>query len=205
MTALDALGWFGSALLIFSVLQTRILRLRILSAIASVILTIFNGIIGVWPMVAMNIALAAINIFFITQILREKKEGGAYTVLEVGDDDAYLQHFLAQEHRDISRFFPQFSGLQVSPERTAYLVLHGNETAGVVILRDTGDHVARVELDYVTPAYRDLTPGEYVFRESDLLRNRGFHRLQTPPGMVDPYYERIGFTRDGDHWTLPLT
>ena len=204
MSALDALGWFGSALLIFSVLQTRILRLRILSAIASVILTIFNGIIGVWPMVAMNIALAAINIFFIVQILRERRQGGAYTVLQVGDTDAYLQHFLATEREDIATFFPQFGGLAESPERTAYLIQHGNETAGVVIVRDTGDHIARVELDYVTPAYRDFAPGEYVFRESDMLRDKGFRSVQTPAGMVDPYYGRIGFTREGDHWILAL-
>ncbi|MBP6994901.1 MAG: hypothetical protein KBB39_02020 [Phycicoccus sp.] len=204
MSALDALGWFGSALLIFSVLQTRILRLRILSAIASVILTIFNGIIGVWPMVAMNIALAAINIYFIVQILRERRQGGAYTVLQVGDTDAYLQHFLATEREDIATFFPQFGGLAESPERTAYLIQHGNETAGVVIVRDTGDHIARVELDYVTPAYRDFAPGEYVFRESDMLRDKGFRSVQTPAGMVDPYYGRIGFTREGDHWILAL-
>lgn len=168
------------------------------------ILTIFNGIIGVWPMVAMNIALAAINVYFIVQILRERRQGGAYTVLQVGDTDAYLQHFLATEREDIATFFPQFGGLAASSERTAYLIQHGNETAGVVIVRDTGDHVAHVELDYVTPAYRDFAPGEYVFRESDMLRDKGFHRVQTPAGMVDPYYGRIGFTREGDHWTLAL-
>ena len=205
MTWLDALGWFGSALLVFSLMQARVLRFRILNSIACVILLVFNGILEIWPMVAMNVVLCAINVWFIAKLLRERRDDKAYAVVEVADDDAFLKHFLDVEGREITTLFPNFQGVANSAGRTAYLVLHGNETAGVVILRDTGDHVARVELDYVTPAYRDLTPGEYVFRESDLLRGRGFHRLQTPPGMVDPYYERIGFTRDGDHWTLPLT
>jgi hypothetical protein len=37
-----------------------------------------------------------------------------------------------------------------------------------VVQRD-GD-VARVGLDHVTPKYRDFTPGEFVWRRSDMLR-----------------------------------
>lgn len=58
----DALGWFGSALLIYSLIQARILRLRILNTVACLILIVFNLMIGVWPMVAMNVVLAAINL-----------------------------------------------------------------------------------------------------------------------------------------------
>ena len=61
MSWVDALGWFGSALLIYSLLQARILRLRVLNTVACVILIVFNALIGVWPMVAMNVVLAAIN------------------------------------------------------------------------------------------------------------------------------------------------
>ena len=46
MSWVDALGWFGSALLVFSLLQARILRLRVLNTVACVILTVFNAIIG---------------------------------------------------------------------------------------------------------------------------------------------------------------
>ena len=34
MSWVDALGWFGSALLIYSLVQARILRLRILNTVA---------------------------------------------------------------------------------------------------------------------------------------------------------------------------
>ena len=43
MLALQVLGWAGSALLIYSVLQTRILRLRIFSSVASAVLVVFNA------------------------------------------------------------------------------------------------------------------------------------------------------------------
>jgi hypothetical protein len=55
--AVEVLGWVGSALLVYSVLQTRILRLRLFNGVASALLVIFNAAIAVWPMVALNVTL----------------------------------------------------------------------------------------------------------------------------------------------------
>ncbi|HET7760956.1 MAG TPA: hypothetical protein VFL46_01265 [Phycicoccus sp.] len=201
MSWVDALGWFGSALLVFSLLQARILRLRVLNTVACVILTVFNAIIGVWPMVAMNVALAAINSWFIVRMLRQRHDEHAYDVLEVQESDAYFQHFLGVHARDIARFFPRF---HESSGRTAYLVQLGDETAGAILVRDAGGGTAQVDLDYVTPRFRDFTPGEFVFRRSGLLRAQGFTRVLTPPGMVDPYYPSVGFTPLDDRYVLDL-
>lgn len=202
MSALDALGWAGSALLIVSVMQTRILRLRWLNLVATLILLVFNAGIEVWPMVAMNAVLAAINIWFIVKLLREEGTS-AYAVLPVRGDDTYLQHFLRVSAADIAKFFPDFRP-EASAGRSAFLVQHGNETAGVIIGRDTGDGVGQIELDYVTRAFRDFSPGEYVFQTSDALRTAGWNRVLTAPGMVAPYYERLGFRRDGDRFAFDL-
>ena len=204
MSWVDALGWFGSALLIYSLVQARILRLRILNTVACLILIVFNAMIGVWPMVAMNVVLAAINLYFIQKLLRERTDDQAYAVLPVREDDAYLNHFLTAHRADIDTFFPHFTG-GVPDGRLTYLVQHGDETAGVIVVRDAGDGTAQVELDYVTPRWRDFAPGQFVFRQSGLFRDRGFREVLTPPGMVSPYYERVGFTRDGDRFRLSLT
>ena len=204
MSWTDALGWFGSALLVFSLLQARILRLRVLNTVACLILVVFNALIAVWPMVAMNIVLAAINLWFIAKMLREKNDENAFAVIEVEEDDAYLQHFLDVQGADIAKFNPGFSGVTESSERFAYLVLHGNETVGVVVVRDTGDGVGQVELDYVTERYRDFTPGEFVWRHSGLFAGHGWRTIRTPGGMVGAYYEKLGFRRDGDAWALDI-
>jgi hypothetical protein len=154
-------------------------------------------------MVAMNVVLAAINTFFIVRLLRERGDEQAYTVLEVREDDAYLTHFLGVHRADIRAFFADFSNGPTAG-RSSYLVQHGDETAGVIVVRDEGAGVAQVELDYVTPRFRDFTPGEFVFRRSGLFRDRGFAHVLSPPGMVAPYYDRVGFTRQGDRYRLDL-
>jgi hypothetical protein len=204
VTLLDLLGWVGSALLVFSLLQARVLRLRVLNLIACVLLIVFNGLIEVWPMVAMNIALAVINLWFIRKLLAERGDEAAYEVLEVAGGDTYLRHFLRIHAADIATFFPLFEPGAEPESRSAYLVQHGNETAGVVVISDVGGGTAQVELDYVTPRFRDFTPGEFVYRRSGLFTDRGFHRIVTPPGMVGAYYERLGFSREGDSWAAEL-
>jgi hypothetical protein len=202
--SVQALGWAGSALLIFSLLQQRILRFRLLNLTASLTLTTFNALVHVWPMVAMNIATASINVFMITKLVRERGDERVYEVVPVGPDESYLRHFLKVQAADIRRFFPLFDAGDLGPDRSAYLVERGNETVGVVVVRDGGDGTARVELDYVTPRFRDFSPGEFVYRSSGLFRGKGFRRITTPPGMVNPYYERLGFREEGDHWVVDL-
>ena len=41
---LDVLGWGGSALLVFSLLQARVLRFRVLNLTACVLLVVFNAL-----------------------------------------------------------------------------------------------------------------------------------------------------------------
>ena len=73
-----------------------------------------------------------------------------------------------------------------------------------MVVSDAGEGTAQVELDYVTPRFRDFSPGEFVFRRSGLFRDKGFREVLTPPGMVAPYYDRVGFARVGDHYRLDL-
>jgi hypothetical protein len=199
----DVLGWGGSALLVFSLLQARVLRFRTLNLAASLILLAFNAMIEVWPMVGMNSVLAAINVFFIIRLLRERHDEEVFGVIEVGTDDHYLRHVLATHGEDIASFQPDLDWEPDNPDSHAFVVVKGDETVGAVLLRADGD-VARVQLDYVTPKYRDFSPGEFVWRRSGLLRGRGFRRVVTPAGMVAAYYDKVGFHREGEGYALDL-
>jgi hypothetical protein len=201
---LDVLGWGGSALLIYSLLQASVLRLRVLNLAACLILVVFNAVLGVWPMVAMNVVLAMINLWFVVPMLRQRHDQTVFDVLEIGPADEYLRHVLRVHGADILRFNPDFVHDPGAENEAAFLVQRGDETVGVVLMRREGE-TAHVLLDYVTPRYRDFSPGEFVWRRSGMLADRGIRRVVTPPRMVGAYYGRLGFTSRGDVWELEVT
>jgi len=199
---LDALGWGGSALLVYSLLQQRVLRFRTLNLVAGAVLIAFNAFVGVWPMVALNAVTSAINLWFIAQLRQQRHDAASFEVIEVGMDDQYLRHVLDTHAEDIREHQPTFAG-RVLPGQHAVGIAKGDETVGVVVIERDGD-IAQVRLDYVTPRYRDFTPGEFVWRRSDLLRQRGYKHVMTSPAIVAPYYDRIGFRPNGRGFVLDL-
>lgn len=146
MPWLDILGWAGSALLIYSVMQARVLRFRVLNLAACVVLAFYNGWLGIWPMVAMNAALCLINLWHL-RTLMDRHDEAAFEVLEVDPRDEYLRHVLRVHEADIRRFQPDLVWDPHDGASSAYLVQRGDETVGVVLVRDEGDGLAQVQLD----------------------------------------------------------
>ena len=203
MSLLDLVGWVGSAILVWSLLQTRILRLRLINLVGSLILVAFNVGVGVWPMVGLNAVLVGINLFYLRSLLRSRHSTASYAVVEVEPDDAYLGYLLGRHEGDIREFS---TGFRVDAPRSgeAYLILRAEGTVGYVMLHDAGSGVAQIDLDYVTVRYRDFTPGEFVFRTSRLLSDKGYTRVVSAPGAAGAYYAGIGFERVGETYQLDL-
>ena len=187
-------------------MQARVLRFRVLNLAACLILIVFNALLEIWPMVAMNVALAAINSWFLGKLLASRHDEKSFEVLEVGPTDEYLRHVLRIHHADILKHQPNLVWDGAAPGRRAYLVEKGDETVGVVLAREEPDGVLQVELDYVTQRFRDFTPGEFVWRRSAVMDRDGFRKVVSPPGMTAPYYDKIkGFRREGDTYVLNVT
>ena len=204
MPWLEIIGWSGSALLIYSIMQARVLRFRVLNLLACIALTAYNGFLEIWPMVAMNIVLCLINAWHIRNLLGTRDDSDAYTVLEVGPTDEYLRHVLRVHEADILKFQPDLVWDGTVDTAAAFLVQRSDETVGVVLLHEH-DGIAQVALDYVTPRFRDFSPGKFVWRQSGVLQDKGYREIHTPPRMVGPYYAGLGF-RPGtdDNWVLDV-
>ncbi|WP_029251624.1 hypothetical protein [Paraoerskovia marina] len=198
---LEVIGWTGSVLVVLSLMQARVLRFRWMNFAGAFIATIYNGVIEVWPFAAMNGAITLIDIYWLRRLYRERHDENTYAVVPVADDDAYLAHVLEVHAADVATERPDFEPGR-RDDRAAFLVVRGDETVGVVIVRDGDPGEGVIDLDWVSPRFRDFTPGEFVHRTSGIFADRGYTRVVVPrtPTEDPAYLERVGFTHDGDRW-----
>ncbi len=207
MSLLQALGWIGSAVLVFSLLQTRVMRFRVLNLASCVVLIVFNAAIGVWPMAAMNVVLVGINIWAITRLLRDRHDSRAYDAVPISTDEPLLHHLLARHSTDVAAFNPDLPADVVALADHAFLVSTGDQVVGVVLSKDGAqDGEQLVVLDYVLPAFRDFTPGEFVFRADGPFAALGTRRVVASPGMTasEKYLRAIGFVEQDGRRVLDL-
>ncbi|WP_309133392.1 hypothetical protein [Cellulomonas sp.] len=209
MVWLEVVGWVGSVLVVLSLMQARVWRFRVMNLVGSLLATAYNAVFGIWAFAAMNGAISLINVYWLLRLRRERGDAAVYAVVEVAPDDAYLRHVLAVHADDVGRH-RTVPARDVGPgagAELAFLVVRGDETVGVVLVRDAGDGTGVVLLDWVTPRFRDFTPGEFVYRDSDVFAAHGLRRLvvpTAPPGSV-AYLERVGFRRAaGGTWERPV-
>lgn len=206
MAWLEAIGWLGSALIVLSLAQARVLRFRLLNFAGALLATGYNAWLAIWPFAAMNAVIAAIDAYWLLRLHRERHDAGTYQVLEVPPGEKYLDHVVGVHLSDIQHFQPGVTWEPTAPGRRAFLVLRGDQTVGVVVVRDSGGGVGAIEIDYVTPPFRDFTPGEFVYRGGGALAQRGFRRVIAPTTMpsAPTYYPKVGFRFDGTHWVRDI-
>jgi hypothetical protein len=201
-TLLEIVGWIGSALVILSLAQARVLRFRVLNLAGAVLAVVYNVALAIWPFAAMNAIIAVIDVYWLRRLVSERHDPEAYSVVEVGARDAYLGHVLAVHLDDIRSFQPSYAAPADDDRRWAFLVQRDAETVGAVVVRDEGDGSAVVELDYVTPRYRDFTPGEFVYEHSGVFSAHGLRRLVAHPELAAQraYLTRVGFHDEAGTW-----
>ena len=202
----EIVGWAGSVLVVLSLMQARVWRFRVMNLVGAVLATAYNAVFGIWAFAAMNGAIAVIDVYWLWRLRRERDDEAVYAVVEVAPDDAYLRHVLAVHAADVARHRTA-DDVGDDGDELAFLVVRGDETVGVVLVRHAGDGTGVVALDWVTPRFRDFTPGEFVYRHTDVFAAHGLRRLvvpTTPPGAVG-YLERVGFRQtDGRAWERPV-
>jgi len=204
---LEVVGWAGSILVVVSLTQARVLRFRWLNLAGSVIATTYNAVIGIWPFVAMNGAICLINIYWLVRLNKERHSTVAYDTVPVPPDSPFLRYLLETNADDMAQSTPGFTSASVDDQCLARLVVRGNDTVGVVVLRPTGTPGdADVLLDWVDVRYRDFTPGEFVYRQSGVFAAHGWRRLRVvdPPDREYGYLTRMGFHPANDGWVLDI-
>lgn len=209
---IESVGYLASALIVLSIVQKSILRLRVLGFIGACTFLVYSIAIGAYPIAVVNVIAAGIHAWYLRKLTSRKDE--VFRILHVPPDSKYLLDFLEFYGEEIhDHFQPEFVHEPREDQVTAF-ILRDMVPAGLFIGHGGDDDSFEVELDFVIPQYRDFKIGQFVYSaESDLLRdlaptcvradasNRdyamylsrmGFDELADTPGRFEIQIERVG-------------
>ncbi len=189
----EIVGWIGSALVVVSLTQRSIFKLRLIGVGAAASFLVYGILIGAYPLVIVNVVVIAVHLYFLRKLTRRQEE--VFSVLRVYPESRYLAYFLEFYADEIGRFQPEFSYDPARDHRT-YFLLRDHIPAGLVIARPCQDDSIEIELDFVIPEYRDFKLGNFLYSaNSGLFAEVDCAKAWSLPGNRDHvrYLERVGF------------
>lgn len=187
---LEIFGYFGSFLVVFSMLMSSVVKLRVINAIGSVISGTYALLCGAIPLMVMNACLIIINVYNLYKLLKTKQ---SYDLVEGNAQDVSLKYFVKCHKEDIHTYFPTFD--EAAHGEKAYMVYCNGDLAGVLFGEEKTAGVIDVTLDYSTPAYRDCSLGAYLYSK---LPEYGVHTLefsQEETKQHVSYLKKMGFEK----------
>jgi N-acetylglutamate synthase-like GNAT family acetyltransferase len=192
---LSLFGYFASLIIAISMTMSSIVKFRWINLVGAIAFATYGLLIHAIPVTVLNGFIALVDIYYLIRIYRKKE---VFDILEVRSDNKYLMEFLRFHNKDIHKFFPGFS---YKPEMNtiSFFVLRNLNVAGVFLAHREEKDILYVGLDYVTPEYRDLKNGKFIYSH---LRSRfieqGFKRVVAPVSSkkYEQYLKKLGFKRD---------
>ena len=160
MIWLEIFGYFGTALVLLSMMMTSVNKLRIVNMSGSVVSAIYAALSNAWPVVLLNVGLFIINAI---QLIRFNKIKRELIAVETDTADANVQYFVNYYLDDIKLYFPDFT-FEDNRAKKTYVVYNEAEAVGVLIGERNGDEID-VALDYVSKKYRDRSIAKFLFND----------------------------------------
>jgi len=203
----DWVEWFGylaSLVVLISLTQSSILKLRIINFIGCLLFASFAYFIDSVPTIFMNLGIACINIYYLHQIYSSKEE---FKIISASLDSEYFEHFISVNQQDIEK---QISVDSVKTADQLFYMLRDNNIAGVLAGKKEANGIFTIVLDYVTPPYRDFKLGNYYFiKHTEFLKDKGINALRAFANNDDHrlYLKKMGFApsaRDTNIYTKQL-
>lgn len=189
-------GYFASLVVLISLTMTSIIKLRFINLIGCLLFATFAYFIDSWPTLAMNLGIAAINLYFLYGIYSTKEQ---FKIVSTNIDSEFLWHFIRHNEQQITM---QSSIQQLCQANQVFYLLRDNNIAGLLIGTVKKDGCFDIYLDYVLPRYRDYKLGAYYFKtHRHFLKEKGVKSLNVT--VLDPVHQdyliKMGFTVDPEN------
>ena len=193
----ELIGYAASALVAVSLLMSNVLRLRVLNLAGALVFVVYAGLTGAWPVLAVNLFVAAIDLWFIVQ-LKSKKD--IFKLMAVNTDNPLLANFLAYYARGIWQFFPDFELAKLKSPRCIF-ILRNLLPVGLFVYTEEKPDI-RIHLDFVADDYRDLKSARFLFnrpQNSETFEGFSHFAAASSSAKHTDYLVRLGFEEDPGH------
>jgi hypothetical protein len=202
---LSLFGYFASLIIALSMTMSSIVKFRWINLFGALGFAVYGLLIHAIPVTALNGFIVTVDVYYLIKIYTKKE---VFHILEVRNDNKYLQEFIQFHGKEIHNFFPGFT---YKPEMNtiSFFVLRNMNVAGVFLAHRQDGNVLHVGLDYVIPEYRDFKNGKYIYQR---LKPRfvvdgfktAFAPADSPKYMM--YLRKLGFKEDDKgNFTMDLT
>jgi hypothetical protein len=189
---LEYIGYLASVIVLISLLMSSVKRLRWINLFGSLTFVVYGFLIGAYPVAILNIGTVLINIYYLIKMTNKKTY---FKILEIDKNSKYLEHFLLLHKNDLNSFC-EIKDIDVDTADLSFYILRDIIPAGVFVGRKYDDNTLLIELDYVSPPYRDFSLGKYLYKEEkEIFTSKGFNKLITYTNnpLHMKYLNKMGF------------
>lgn len=193
----ELIGYAASLLILVSLLMTSLVRLRIVNAVGAAVFTLYGLLIDAPPVWVMNGAIVLVDLYQLWALLVRDQRDERVEAVEVPVDSPVLDRVL-RVHADDVRAYAATDRPRDDATH-AWLVLR-DTTPASVLLAHAEDGEVVVDLDYATPATRDLRAGRLLHEDLDVLREVGTGPVVAHGGPREHqrYLAAVGFEQRSD-------
>ncbi|MEZ5340931.1 MAG: YgjV family protein [Acidimicrobiales bacterium] len=191
---LELLGYAASVMIVVSITQKSLFRLRVIGLAGSLSFLAYGLLIGAFPIALVNAAATCIHVYFLYRLTRDTSE--VFSSLPVRPDSDYLQAYLQHYGAEIQARLPPGFEYEPRADLITAFVLRDIVPAGLFIGRRVGTDTVEAILDFASPEYRDFRIADYIFSNKAGLftdRDREVLARAVAPDHV-AYLRRVGFS-----------
>ena len=192
MTWIEIFGYCGSVLVAISLMMKSIKKLRWINLVGAGVFSTYGLLVSAYPVFILNGFIVLVDVYYLLQ-MRSKDD--YFTFLKINSSAMYLTKFVEFYLNDIKKFFPAFNN-SIFEKNENILILRNLLPVGIVSYFLEDNNIARIELDYAIPDYRDLKNAHYILScESGFFKQQGVEVLKAK-AETNPhkwYLKKIGF------------
>lgn len=176
---LEWVGYVSSVLVAVSLTMSSIKKLRWYNLVGAAIFSFYGFAIQAYPVGVLNLFIVLANIYYLRGMYSASE---SFKVLKVEANDPYLEYFVDFHKAQIQNFFPRFDKsllLQNEGKQKAFtLFLLRNAVVAGVFFGIKNNHILYLHLDFVSAPYRDLKPGDFIYKQNaQLFKEAGIRQI----------------------------